>query len=82
MYCLYTIISLLLGKSFYEVCVNVVHDDIVNALRDVLFATETPRKELIEKALKLLPTSPFTERENPASMHKVHATLKASLVKG
>jgi hypothetical protein len=55
MYCLYTIISLLLGKSFYDVCVNIVDDDTMNGLRDVLFATETPRREAIERAMKLLP---------------------------
>ncbi len=58
MYCLYTIISLLLGKSFYDVCVNIVDDDTMNGLRDVLFATEAPRREAIEKALKLLPAAP------------------------
>jgi hypothetical protein len=57
MYCLYTIISLLLGRSFYDLCVNIVDDDTMNALRDVLFATETPRREAIERALKLLPAA-------------------------
>jgi hypothetical protein len=55
MYCLYTLLSLLLGRSFYDVCVNRVDDDTMNALRDVLFATEAPRRESIEKALRLLP---------------------------
>lgn len=55
MYCLYTIISLLLGRSFYEVCTRIVDDDTMNGLRDVLFATEAPRREAIERALKLLP---------------------------
>jgi Ulp1 family protease len=57
MYCLYTIISLLLGKSFYDICVNIVDDDTMNGLRDVLFATEAPRREAIEKAMKLLPAA-------------------------
>ena len=54
MYCLYTIISLVLGKSFYEVSTRIVDDDTMNALRDVLFATEKPRREAIERAMKLI----------------------------
>ena len=56
MYCLYTILSLLLGRSFYDVCVNIVDDDTMNALRDVLFSREEPRKERFEKAMQLLPS--------------------------
>lgn len=55
MYCLYTIISLVLGRSFYDVATHRVDDDTMNALRDVLFATDKPRKGAIERALKLLP---------------------------
>lgn len=54
MYCLYTIISLVLGKRFYDICVNIVDDDTMNALRDVLFASESPRIQAIERALKLI----------------------------
>ncbi len=53
MYCLYTIISLILGKSFYNVCKRIVDDDTMNSLRDILFATAKPRKET-EKAKRLL----------------------------
>lgn len=55
MYCLYTIISLLLGRSFYDVCVHIVDDDTMNALRDIFFATETPRRAAIEAVLARLP---------------------------
>lgn len=57
MYCLYTIISLLLGKSFYKVATQIVDDDTMNGLRDILFTTETPRREAIERAMKLLPST-------------------------
>ncbi len=53
MYCLYTIISLILGKSFYNVCKQIVDDDTMNSLRDILFATAKPRKESV-KARRLL----------------------------
>jgi hypothetical protein len=55
MYCLYTIISLLLGRTFYQVSTQIVDDDTMNGLRDILFATETPRRDAIERAMKLLP---------------------------
>ena len=54
MYCLYTIISLLGGRSFYNICKHVIDDDTMNSLRDVIFATEKPRKGALEKALGLL----------------------------
>ncbi len=57
MYCLYTIISLLGGRSFYEVATRIVDDDTMNGLRDVFFATDAPRKGLLERALKLLPAT-------------------------
>lgn len=53
MYCLYTLISLILGKSFYNVCKRIVDDDTMNSLRDILFATAKPRKETV-KARRLL----------------------------
>ncbi len=54
MYCLYTLICLLRGKSFYDICKNIVDDDKMNAFRDILFAEETPRRDAIEKALPTL----------------------------
>jgi hypothetical protein len=54
MYCLYTIISLVAGRSFYNVCRRVIDDDTMNSLRDIIFATEKPRKNALEKALGLL----------------------------
>jgi hypothetical protein len=42
---------LLRGKSFYDICKNIVDDDKMNVFRDILFAEETPRREAIEKAL-------------------------------
>ena len=54
MYCLYTIISLLRGKSFSTICMDIVDDDSMNAFRDVLFASEKPRKTSTSKeVLKL-----------------------------
>ena len=54
MYCLYTIICLLKGRSFQEICMDVVKDDTMNAFRDVLFASETPRKEALNKVVQKL----------------------------
>jgi hypothetical protein len=45
MYCLYTIICLIKGRSFQAVCMDIVKDDTMNAFRDVLFASVEPRKE-------------------------------------
>jgi hypothetical protein len=56
MYCLCCIICLLRGKSFYEICTNVIDDDTINAFRDVIFAEEKPRKEALEEGLKKLCT--------------------------
>jgi hypothetical protein len=47
-YCMYVIISLLQGRSFTDICKNPVNDDTMNALRDLLFATERPRKEAVK----------------------------------
>ena len=41
-YCMYIIISLLKGRTFMELCKNRVDDDTMNALRDLLYATERP----------------------------------------
>lgn len=46
MYCLYVLISLLQGRDFTTLCRERVDDDTVNALRDVLFATEKPRPQV------------------------------------
>jgi hypothetical protein len=51
MYCLYVLICLLKGRSFADICKDVVDDDIMNAFRDILFATDKPRKIAIDKAL-------------------------------
>jgi hypothetical protein len=54
MYCLYVIICLLHGKPFYNICKNVMEDDTMVQFRDILFATETPSKEAIQKAVDTL----------------------------
>ena len=54
MYCLYTIICLLKGRSFQNICMDVVKDDTINVFRDVLFATERPRREALNKAMEKL----------------------------
>jgi hypothetical protein len=54
MYCLYTIICLLKGRSFQDICVSIVKDDTMNAFRDVLFASERPRKEALNKVVQSL----------------------------
>ncbi len=56
MYCLFTIICLLRGRSFYDICSHVVDDDTMNSFRDILFAEEKPRREAIEIGLKKLCT--------------------------
>jgi hypothetical protein len=52
MYCLFTIICLLRGRSFYDICTHVTDDDTMNKFRDILFAEEKPRREAIEEGLK------------------------------
>lgn len=54
MYCLYTIICLLKGRAFQTICMDVVNDDTMNAFRDVLFASESPRKEALNKVVQKL----------------------------
>lgn len=54
MYCLFTIICLLHGRSFYDIATHVVDDDTMNSFRDILFAEENPRRDSIEKGLKLM----------------------------
>ena len=56
MYCLYTIICLLKGKSFQDICMSVIKDDTMNAFRDVLFASEAPRMESLNSAVQSLCT--------------------------
>ena len=51
MYCLFVIICLLHNKPFLEICKNIIDDDTMNAFRDVLYATETPNRDAIEKAI-------------------------------
>lgn len=41
-YCMYMIISLLKGKTFPWLCKNRIDDDTMNAIRDLLYATERP----------------------------------------
>ena len=53
-YCLYVIISLLKGRTFGDICNQRVDDDTMNALRDVLFATERPGPKAKEAMAKLL----------------------------
>lgn len=53
-YCMYIIVSLLKGKSFRELCYTKVGDDTMNTLRDLLFATESPRPEALTKGTRLL----------------------------
>lgn len=54
MYCLFVIICLLHGRSFHAIATHVVDDDTMNSFRDILFAEEKPRRESIERGLKLL----------------------------
>lgn len=50
-YCMYILISLLKGASFASLCKKRVDDDTMNALRDLLYATERP-SELAIQAIK------------------------------
>ena len=54
MYCLYVIICLLKGRTFQATCTDIVKDDTINAFRDVLFATEKPRREALNKIVQNL----------------------------
>lgn len=56
MYCIYTIICLLKGRTFQDICLDIVKDDTINAFRDVLFVSENPRKEAFDKAVQELCT--------------------------
>lgn len=53
-YCMYVIISLLKGRPFGELCKHGVNDDTMNAVRDVLYATEKPRPAAVKEAANLL----------------------------
>jgi hypothetical protein len=54
MYCLIVIICLLQKRAFYDICKNIIPDDLANAFRDILYAEEKPRKASIDIALKKL----------------------------
>lgn len=49
-YCMYTIISLLKGKTFSWLCKNRIDDDTMNAIRDLLYATARPREAALKAA--------------------------------
>jgi hypothetical protein len=53
-YCMYVIISLLKGASFSDLCRRRVDDDTMNAIRDLLYATEDPRPEAIRAGPRIL----------------------------
>jgi len=53
-YCMYVLLSLLSGRSFNDICKKPVPDDTMNALRDILYATERPRDLAMHAAMKLL----------------------------
>jgi hypothetical protein len=53
-YCMYVLISLLKGRSFTDICKERVPDDVMNAFRDILYATERPREAAIKEVTKLL----------------------------
>lgn len=53
-YCMYALLSLLSGRSFSAICKQPVPDDTMNALRDILYATERPRGTALDAAMKLL----------------------------
>ena len=52
MYCLFVLICLLRGKSFYDICSNIIDDDTMASFRDILFASENPSKLAIDKAIE------------------------------
>jgi hypothetical protein len=51
MYCLIVLICLLHGKPFYNICKNIIDDDTMVDFRDVLYASENPSKDAIDKAV-------------------------------
>ena len=54
MYCLFTIISLLNGRSFQDISLDIVNDDAMNLFRDIIFATEKPRKKALDETIQKL----------------------------
>jgi hypothetical protein len=53
-YCMYVIISLLKGLSFTDICKNRIDDDIMNSIRDLIYATENPTETAIQKGMRIL----------------------------
>ena len=53
-YCMYVIISLLKGLSFTDICKNRIDDDIMNSIRDLIYATENPTATAIQKGMRIL----------------------------
>ena len=53
-YCMYVIISLLKGRSFLDICQNPVRDEVMNSLRDLLYADEKPRALAVKEGAALL----------------------------
>lgn len=49
-YCMYVIIGLLKGRSFADICRRRVDDDTMNAIRDLLYATERPSSTAVAAA--------------------------------
>lgn len=50
MYCLFVLICLIHDKPFYDICKNILDDDMVASFRDVLYATENPKRKTIDDA--------------------------------
>ncbi|NDE15955.1 hypothetical protein EBZ80_13595 [bacterium] len=53
-YCMYVIIGLLKGRTFADICRRRVDDDTMNAIRDLLFATERPSSAALTAARRRL----------------------------
>jgi hypothetical protein len=51
---MYIIISLLKGRDFIDLCKNRIDDDTMNAIRDLIYATENPSETAIKDAIKFL----------------------------
>ena len=53
-YCMYVIILLLKGRPFHEICKNRVDDDVMHAVRDLLYTTMRPTSLALKEAIKFL----------------------------
>jgi len=55
MYCIYFLVSMLLGKSFKEICLDELTDDRMLLLRKIFFSTDNVTQAELQKAFSYFP---------------------------